>query len=160
MPDAVSFVFYSDGIKRLKVPSRILQELAAYEQFPDRKEKGGILLGFTYKDYDEILELSQPSKADKIGLFSFVRRKTPAQKKINKAWNESGGYLIYLGEWHTHPRNAPTPSNQDLSMIENSLKTTKMEIPYLYLVIAGTNNTIWIGRQEKNGLHILAEEIE
>ena len=150
--------WFSDGTRRLKVPHCILEELSSHEQRPDRNESGGILLGLVFKCHDEILGLGAPNKADKAKLFSFIRRKNPAQRKINQAWNRSGGYVVYLGEWHTHPGSDPTPSGQDRKMIESSLRTTLMEIEYLYLVIAGGNGSVWVGRQDRNGLSILKAE--
>ena len=151
----LSVVWFSDGKRRLKVPQRIIDKIFRYEQRVDRKESGGILLGLIFKDYDEILELGNPSKSDKSSLFSFLRRKKPAQRKINQAWNNSGGYLVYLGEWHTHPKSHPSPSEQDREMIENALRTTLMELNYLYLIIAGGNKSIYIGRQDRKGLKTL-----
>ena len=153
--ETLDVVWYSDGIRKLKIPQRFLDELYAYGQRGGRRENGGILLGLVFKDYDEILELGAPSQSDKAGLFSFIRRRKPAQQKINRVWNISGGYVIYLGEWHTHPRSDPTPSEQDRRMIENTLQKTLMEIDYLYLVIAGSNRSIWIGRQDRKGLKML-----
>ena len=153
--EALDVVWYSDGIRRLKISRRVLDELYTYEQHGNRNESGGILLGFVFKDYDEILALGAPSRNDKAVFFSFIRRKYPAQQKINRAWNRSGGYIIYLGEWHTHPRSDPTPSEQDTRMIKNALQKTLMEIDYLYLVIAGGNTSVWIGRQDRKGLKML-----
>lgn len=150
--------WFSDGTRRLKVPHSILEELSAYERRPARNEGGGILLGLVFEDHDEILELAAPNKTDKAKLFSFTRRKNPAQRKINYAWNTSGGHVVYLGEWHTHPGSIPTPSTQDKKMIENALRTTLMEIEYLYLVIAGDNRSMWVGRQDRSGLSSLKAE--
>lgn len=153
-----SIAWFSDGIRRLKVPRSMLEELLARERRPARNESGGILLGLVFKHHDEILELGSPNKTDRTKLFSFTRRKNPAQRKINYAWNTSGGYVVYLGEWHTHPGSSPTPSTQDRKMIENTLRTTLMEIEYLYLVIAGDNRSMWVGRQDRSGLSTLKAE--
>jgi len=153
--EALDVVWYTDGIRRLKIPQRVLNDLCTYGQHGDRKESGGILLGLVFRDYDEILELGAPSRSDKAGFFSFIRCKKPAQQKINRAWNISGGYVIYLGEWHSHPKSDPTPSEQDRRMIENAWQKTLMEIDYLYLVILGRNRSVWIGRQNRKGLIML-----
>jgi integrative and conjugative element protein (TIGR02256 family) len=156
--EALKVMWYSDGIRRLKIAQKVLGELWNYEQRGDRNESGGVLLGLAFKDYDEILGMAAPSRDDKARLFSFIRRKNPAQRKINRAWNSSGGYVIYLGEWHTHLGGNPAPSGQDRRMIENALRTTLMEIDYLYLVIAGSNRSLWIGRQEMKGLKMIEPE--
>lgn len=153
-----SNTWFSDGTRRLKVPQSIIDDLSAYERRPARNESGGILLGLVFNDHDEILELGAPNNTDIAKLFSFTRRKNPAQRKINYAWNTSGGHVVYLGEWHTHPGSIPTPSTQDKKMIENALQTALMEIEYLYLVIAGDNRSMWVGRQDRSGLSSLKAE--
>lgn len=158
MQNTVGYRIYTGGDRYLKIPSHIFIELSKKEQQKDKRESGGILFGHIYDNYDEILELSQPSRHDKSGLFSFIRKKEPAQIKINRAWDHSGGHLVYLGEWHTHPGHIPNPSSQDRDMIKNMLYTTSMEISYLYLIIAGYNSTYWIARQEKNELVVMTEE--
>jgi proteasome lid subunit RPN8/RPN11 len=137
--EALKVMWYSDGIRRLKIAQKVLGELWNYEQRGDRNESGGVLLGLAFKDYDEILGMAAPSRDDKARLFSFIRRKN-------------------LGEWHTHLGGNPAPSGQDRRMIENALRTTLMEIDYLYLVIAGSNRSLWIGRQEMKGLKMIEPE--
>ena len=148
-------VWYSDGIRKLKVPRWVLEKMSLCEQNIDRNERGGILLGLVFKDHDEVVEFGKPAKSNKSKYFSFIRRKNPAQKIINDAWNQSGGYIVYLGEWHTHPGSDPFPSGQDKIMIEKVFRTTRMEIDYLYLIIAGANKSYWIGRQDNKELKTL-----
>jgi len=140
-------IWFSDESRRLRVPLWILEKLSRYTGQRSRLELGGILLGRTFKEHDEITELVGPSRKDVAGLFSFLRKKEPAQEQINTAWNKSGGHVVYLGEWHTHPGNEPTPSVQDRDMIRQAVRTTEMELEYLYLMIGGKGGSCWIGRQ-------------
>lgn len=143
---------FTDGVRPVKIHRHVLELISDHEKKRSKKESGGILLGSVYKKYDEIIALTAPNPKDKKGFFSFLRKKEPAQIEINKAWDKSGGYTIYLGEWHTHPDHTPLPSTQDKTMILSSVKKTKMEIDYLYLIIAGRNNSFWVGRQTCNAL--------
>ena len=153
-------VWYTDGIRRVGIGRSVLDQLAEAEQDIQQKESGGILLGLLFENHDEILTLGKPSRTDKRGLLSFLRRRSPAQRRINSAWNKSGGYVVYFGEWHTHPGHDPTPSRQDLDMIKNAVLSTEMEINHLYLIIAGTNGSYWVGRQKKRKLEVLKLENE
>jgi len=154
----VTAVFFSDGVRRLLVPRRALDRLCAYERQSGRVEQGGILLGKVFCDHDEVVRVCAPSRDDVPEFFSFLRRKRPAQRKINRAWNASGGYLIYLGEWHTHPGGEALPSGVDRRMIKHALRRTRMEIEYLYLIIAGKDGSCWVGRQDREGLNPLQAE--
>jgi len=148
-------IVFADGVRVLTLPCSVMESMFQHERDWNGNESGGVLLGFAFQDHDEITGITVPSANDRRGMFSFLRRKSPAQKTINTAWNKSGGHVIYLGEWHTHPRNNPTPSGQDREMIRNALDGTRMEIDYLYLVIAGGRQSIWVGRQDRDGLHVL-----
>jgi integrative and conjugative element protein (TIGR02256 family) len=153
--ESLDNIWLSDGIRDLVIPFGLLDKLTSYINRNNHREQGGILLGLVFKDHDEIVEFVSPSSADRADLLSFIRRRKPAQKKINKAWNKSGGYVIYLGEWHTHPGSAPGPSQQDCQMIKETLQTTRMEIDYLYLVITGKGGAYWAGRQDNDDLRTL-----
>lgn len=78
------------------------------------------------------------------------RDRNEAQKIINQKWNESNGEIIYLGEWHTHYEDVPIPSQRDLTMIKNQLKTSKMEIDFLLLLIIGQKENYY-GIETKTG---------
>jgi integrative and conjugative element protein (TIGR02256 family) len=126
-----------------------------FKEYTNREidyEAGGILLGYVYKNYSEIIIATVPNKYDSFGSNFFIRSKIGAQPQINKAWHRSNGTVIYLGEWHTHLEINPKPTIIDKNMIINSLKKTKMEIDFLYLIIVGLNNTFWVGVQTEKDL--------
>jgi integrative and conjugative element protein (TIGR02256 family) len=119
-------------------------------------EKGGILLGKVYPKHIFINNITIPGLWDKFGPFYFIRSKNKAQKEIDNAWKQSGGIEIYLGEWHSHPETNPIPSSQDTKMIKLSLRKTKMEIDFLFLLIGGLNKTLWFGEATNNSLNKLS----
>ncbi len=123
-----------------------------------KNESGGILLGNVFNSHCYIVKVTTPNKYDSFGPNYFVRSKQGAQSYINKSWKKSNGSEIYLGEWHTHFEELPLPSNIDKEMILNSLKKTKMEIDFLFLIIIGLNNIFWIGKQTKEILIELKKE--
>jgi integrative and conjugative element protein (TIGR02256 family) len=120
-------------------------------------EAGGILLGKVYPHHVIIDMVTTPAKPDKAGFHFFIRSKPKAQDHINRAWAASNGHNIYLGEWHSHPVDHPIPSEQDRTMIHDAFRNTQMEIDFLYLVIAGLNNTFWVGEITNNGLSSLEQ---
>jgi len=136
----------------LKISGKVIKTFEKYEQKENRSESGGILLGHVARDYVMITEAATPNRFDFRTIITFIRAKIPAQLRINKAWKKSSGTLIYLGEWHTHRETNPTPSAQDKKMMLKSLRETKMEIDFLYLIIVGINKTYWVGKQTKNRL--------
>lgn len=148
----IKYLEFSNSVRRARISPLVIKTFRKYEQKKGKLESGGILLGFVYENYDEIVKATVPNRLDSREPFSFNRSKIPAQKNINKSWKRSKGSLIYLGEWHTHSEVEPVPSVVDIEMIKKTFKETKMEINFLYLIIAGINDTYWVGRQTSNGL--------
>lgn len=146
----ISELKFSWPKRSLLIKKDVLEVFYNYEQ--KTNEKGGILLGYAFKEHDEIVKITIPNKLDSAGMFFFNRARKPAQAQITKSWKESKGCLIYLGEWHTHSLVNPKPSRDDKNMIKKTFRETKMEIDRLYLIIVGQNNTYWVGRQSNGGL--------
>lgn len=77
-------------------------------------EAGGILLGYVRGEHLEIIEATDPTARDRRFKFLFERMPHFHRRRAMKRWKESNGLIRYVGEWHTHPQNHPTPSMIDL----------------------------------------------
>lgn len=120
------------------ITREVLSVLELYKQTNNQNEAGGIILGFVFEDGEVVIsEVSQPNKFDKASRFGFVRDKKMAQQIVDRAFVESGGKLIYLGEWHTHPETIPKPSRTDKRMIKNQYKKNIINENFLILLIQG-----------------------
>lgn len=100
-------------------------------------ESGGILLGQVRGNEIFILKASTPNKFDKSSRNSFSCNKDAAQIIIDYEFLNSDKKTIYLGEWHTHPENFPTPSGIDQKMIKDQYFKNKLNEPFLMLLIQG-----------------------
>lgn len=100
-------------------------------------ESGGILLGQVKDNVIYILKASIPNEFDKSSRFSFVRNKSVAQLITNYEFENSEGKTVYLGEWHTHPEKRPSPSNQDIKMIEGQFRLGILNENFILLMIQG-----------------------
>jgi len=125
-----------------------LKTIDKLKQAPPPKEIGGVLLGYVYDWGIEVETLTMPSKSDISEPMGFTRKAFETQEKINLAWKESNGTKIYLGEWHTHPEDIPTPSQVDKDMMLSAVNETEMETESLLLLIVGWEKD-WLGIQEK-----------
>ncbi|WP_366517454.1 Mov34/MPN/PAD-1 family protein [uncultured Alistipes sp.] len=45
--------------------------------------------------------------------------------------------MVYVGEWHTHPENVPSPSATDLKSIKNIYNTTNLNSDIIVYIIIG-----------------------
>lgn len=107
----------------------------------DRKkhESGGILLGQIKDDRIYVQNVSPPNKFDRSGRYYFHRDKDAAQIIIDYEFANSGGSVIYLGEWHTHPESVPKPSMQDMKMINGQYNSGTLNVPFVLMFIQGTS---------------------
>jgi len=128
--------------------------LSILEQFTQHKrhapEAGGIILGKLIHGQINILKLSVPTDLDRSSRMNFERNKLSAQIILDYEFHNSGGQLIYLGEWHTHPEPFPSPSIVDLGMLKHQFSHNKLNTDFLILLIKGTKG-LYIRIINKNG---------
>lgn len=133
------FFIHPDGWSLLLQPNVVagIQRFANHGR--SSSEAGGILLGRLILDTEDISVdlISEPTQFDKRSRFNFFRSREPHQDIVNKAWDSSTGTCIYLGEWHCHPEDDPTPSGHDLKNWKQIVKSAKYEQSSLIFLIAG-----------------------
>ena len=59
---------------------------------------------------------------------------------MNKFFKESNGKKIYLGEWHTHPEDYPTPSLLDNKSILERMQKDVLNSEIIFMIIVGRKN--------------------
>jgi integrative and conjugative element protein (TIGR02256 family) len=78
-------------------------------------EAGGILIGTVHEAGLLVKEASQPTGRDVRRPYFFERTPFWHRALAHRRWSSSAGTVRYLGEWHTHPQDHPTPSALDRS---------------------------------------------
>lgn len=145
--DDINFTLSNKGI--LKISFEAVLKMKSYSQNQNHNlEAGGVLIGRFIKDSKDIVvdKITAPMLNDKRTRNTFVRGVKMHQRVIDSEWVKSNGTLHYLGEWHTHPENYPTPSSIDLKNWKAILKTYTYTSRYLYFVIVGIKEIrIWEG---------------
>jgi len=153
MQSPTQLIFTLSNKGRLKVDDQALSRMLVYlQKEKEDTEAGGVLLGRFIKDSKDIIldHVSVPMVGDKRSRFSFIRNKKMHQKIIDNVWEKSNGTCNYIGEWHTHPENYPSPSNVDITNWKNRLREDVFSSRYLYFVIVGLKETcIWEGDKRK-----------
>lgn len=135
----------------LSISKEVLDKLHKYKQIGNRHEAGGILLGRIKDDYSkyEIIDISEPCSKDNSNRLYFVRNKKKAQKIINKAFEESGGIIQYMGEWHTHPEKYPRPSYTDKRLVDVCSKQENVP-KIIFMLILGYEGDLYVGCSENS----------
>lgn len=93
----------------------VLEVFERYIQSDASTEAGGILLGHVRGAHLEILEATEPTSQDRRLKYFFERMIHGHKGLAERRWRESNGLVRYIGEWHTHPQNIPTPSSIDVN---------------------------------------------
>ena len=109
-------------------------------------EAGGILLGARRGRHIEITFATTPKREDKRTRTDFHRISPFHQRFARRAWQRFDRKLDYVGEWHTHPVQNPSPSSIDVAEWAKILRTRKTELVFIIIGISG----IWAGISVSN----------
>lgn len=108
-------------------------------------ERGGVLLGRRIGgSVDIIIDLVQgPIDQDSASSLSFTRSNAH-QALVDSAWAASAGTVNYLGDWHTHPQQHPTPSMRDYATWKRLAQEQAAEhLPLFFLIVGGQQVCCW-----------------
>ncbi|WP_150601540.1 Mov34/MPN/PAD-1 family protein [Pseudomonas fluorescens] len=127
----------------LVIMPSVVNKLLEYRQMDSvSNEAAGVLIGERRASHIIVCEISEPGEGD-IRHRCFVDRRGPHhQAAVNEAFARSSGRLQYLGEWHTHPEDQPTPSTTDLGSWRRHLIAQEQMI----LLIVGRKE-IWAAKK-------------
>ncbi len=130
---------------KIYITRSALEIIESFKQFKKTDpESGGILIGQIKEAEVYIMKATTPNKFDKASRYSFECNKDAAQVIIDFEFINSGKKSIYIGEWHTHPENTPTPSTTDKTMIKTQFTHNKLNEPFIFLLIQGLEE-LYIG---------------
>jgi len=102
-----------DSSLLLNFDTTVLQLFRKHRQYAGATEAGGILLGSVHEAGLLVTEATEPSVRDVRRPYFFERQPFRHRALAASRWRSSGGTIRYLGEWHTHPQDHPTPSMLD-----------------------------------------------
>lgn len=124
-----------------------------------QREAGGQLFARVRVNNWEIISATGPRSRDRRGRFSFWPHRPSEQEEIFQH-HEMG--LDYVGDWHTHPEDVPTPSSDDLSSIAEVVRRSTHHLPGFLLLIVGRKpfpSGLWASFHALSGTRITAEDV-
>jgi integrative and conjugative element protein (TIGR02256 family) len=114
--------------------------LKTFSQYIQRREvdceAGGLLLGSVHGTHMLIEQATAPTARDKRFRYLFERMPFGHEAIALARWTASQGTVRYLGEWHTHPEDHPSPSCLDRSEWER-LAAKRRDRRLMLAVIVG-----------------------
>lgn len=126
-PDKGSLVNFDDKV--LDVFHEHIQRLSS------DAEAGGLLLGEVRGRHLNLICATFPTVDDLRSRYSFERLPQGHAEVAQKMWSDSRGTVRYLGEWHTHPQDLPTPSGIDRSEWKRLASERKDKRPFLAVIV-------------------------
>ncbi|MDR7017067.1 Mov34/MPN/PAD-1 family protein [Acinetobacter sp. 3657] len=146
-------VFKADDDALVVILSEVVEILLSYRQLENSNpESAGVIIGERRGIHLVVRMVSVPNFSDIRSRFSVNRIGKHHQEKVDKAFRESNGTWQYLGEWHTHPENIPSPSMVDY----NSWKKYLSSSDPLILIIVGRTKW-WVGKKINQEIKVLEQ---
>jgi len=121
----------------VELPHTLLATMLAetFQRYP--AETGGLLLGHQSQNLLVIDEAIGPGPHAQHTTFSFDPDQPWQEREVARLWNEHGGQIDYLGDWHTHPRGRANLSRDDISCLKLIQRADAARAPHpLMLVLA------------------------
>lgn len=121
----------------LHFSGRTLDTFAKYIQAKDADcEAGGLLLGTVHGAHVLIEQATVPTEWDRRSRYQFERMPFGHEAVALERWMASQGTVRYLGEWHTHLEDYPSPSGLDRTEW-NRLSSSRRDKRSVLAVIVG-----------------------
>lgn len=144
---------------RLKIEISVLKKVCRFRQMQEHDlEAGGVLLGRLIRNSEDVVidYVTLPKKNDARSRIRYFRDQKSHQNVIDRIWRCSQGTCHYLGEWHTHPEDSPTPSHQDWKNWTQLMKKSVVDYNMLFFLIVGRRCIrIWEGEIDQGKLYEL-----
>lgn len=122
----------------------VLRTITEYTSVKERAtEAGGILIGSYRGPHVEVVTCTTPFSDDIRRRYLFDRRDPKHQAAALSAWQSSGRTETFVGEWHTHPENHPSPSRRDLKTWHEIM--SKNPLPQVFVVVGWESIMFGVG---------------
>ncbi len=149
-------VFIDEFDNHVVVMSEVVRLFHSYRQMHYAStEAGGTIIGERRGQHIVVTDISEPGQGDIRTRNRFERKGDHHQQKVDELFKQSDGYLVYLGEWHTHPEDFPQPSNTDIKSWLAGLIATD---PMVLFIVGRKRN--WLGIKHGNDIRSLNEKID
>lgn len=109
-------------------------------------EAAGVLIGERRGPHLVIQDISEPGKGDIRSRYYVDRKGVHHQRAVELAFLRSGGTLQYIGEWHSHPEDEPSPSTKDRDSWNRYLSALEPMV----LIIVGRKKLMVAKKEDRN----------
>lgn len=118
-------------------------------QVGELPESGGVLLGSVHERGLLVTMATTPTHLDRQLRYLFERLPFGHRAVAKRLWRSTGGTTRYIGEWHTHPQDIPTPSAIDLKEWRKLANVRADKRPLLAVIVG--RHTLHVELTHGNG---------
>jgi integrative and conjugative element protein (TIGR02256 family) len=133
-------------LQKIIISNEVLETFHKSRQIKKaQKEVGGQLFAKISQKEITIIKTYLPNRRDKRTYYSFLPNRKKQMEEIYLSFSHG---LHYVGDWHTHPEEFPTPSYIDLESMKECFSKSKHELNNFMLIIVGNSDkylNLWIG---------------
>ena len=122
-----------------EIKQEVVNELKSNAQC-EGNELCGVLMGAQVGDKRYRISKISPPCIKSHTRCGCERDAAMANHFIEEDYNLSEHTRFYIGEWHTHPEDNPTPSAIDYNSIIDNYQTASLVVPFLLMIIVGTKS--------------------
>ncbi|AZG34008.1 Mov34/MPN/PAD-1 family protein [Shewanella psychromarinicola] len=144
----------------IRIPNNIIERISTFRQLDSMdSESGGVLLGSHLNSIGrlKITDFTTPLKNDRQTRNSFFRS-NQHNIEVQKVWKESCRRVTFLGLWHTHAEDIPTPSSVDIDDWKVTLRTSLYDGEGLvFLIIGNKSAKFWFGFKKSRQIDYIGE---
>ena len=119
-----------------EMKQEVIDVLMSHTQFEGNEECGVLMGSHVGENRYRICKVSPPCVRQNARCVC-ERDAEMANRFIKDDFEQSENTRFYIGEWHTHPENSPTPSAVDCRSIEDNYHSASLVVPFLLMVIVG-----------------------
>ncbi|MBN8503363.1 MAG: Mov34/MPN/PAD-1 family protein [Burkholderiales bacterium] len=98
------------------------------------RENGGQLFARFVQDGVQVEVATVTRGFSRRTRFGFWPDRKAEQADINQLFERG---LHYIGDWHTHPEEVPSPSATDEQKMQEIFRKSRHELPFMLMVIVG-----------------------
>jgi integrative and conjugative element protein (TIGR02256 family) len=134
--------FITKSKAQLLIDSSVLEFIESEATKATRTETGGIVvgLGSVMENTARVTRASGPGPKARRSMFFFARDTSHCQNLLDEWAVSSAGAVDYLGEWHKHHENIPSPSSRDIETCQGIADDRRYHVKQCLLLIIGKSN--------------------
>lgn len=136
------------SLMELEISPEVIKAWNRYRQTGSRDEACGVLIGGHNqgRTVAYLEHCTAPQKKDQRRRCAFVLRDPFHQTHLNQVYEQADSESFYLGTWHTHPEDTPSPSRLDLSDWGNCMKRNPQNEIFVFVIVGRVEVLISIFR--------------